>query len=203
MEEKMEVRRRMKQLRQQLTQGEREAVGAAVGEQLFSMREFTECQIFFTYLSYGQEIPTHVLTKEAILRGKLVAAPKVTGEGGLTFYQIHAPSDCVPGAFGILEPEGGRELTPDMGRSLLLLPGLAFTKAGGRLGYGGGYYDRYLAAHPQAFLAAPAYPFSVVGSLPEEAHDIRADALVLPGEVFYVQTRECACSRNDKMKQYD
>lgn len=187
MEEKAEIRRRMKQLRQQLTKQEREEIGTSVMKQLFLMREFTECQIFFTYLSHGQEIPTHALTKEAISQGKLVAVPKVTGEGTMTFYQIHAPSDCTPGAFGILEPEGGRELTPDMGKSLLLLPGLAFTKTGKRLGYGGGYYDRYLAAYPQAFSAAPAYPFSVLEDLPAEAHDIRANALVLPNEIFYMK----------------
>lgn len=186
MEEKEALRRKMKQLRQRLTQEERENISTAVEKQLFSMREFIECQIFFTYLSYGKEIPTHALTEEAIRLGKLVAAPKVTGEGRLTFYQIHALSDCVPGAYGILEPKSGRELAPDMGKSLLLLPGLAFTKAGGRLGYGGGYYDRYLAAYPQVFSAACAYPFSVVDDLPEQAHDIRADALVLPGEIFYI-----------------
>ncbi len=186
-QDKAAVRERMKRLRRTMTAQEQEHYSVAVQKQLFSMREFKECTVFFTYLSYGKELLTHTLTERALKAGKIVAAPKVVAEGAMVFYRIGSLSDCEPGAFGILEPRGSSELLPEEGKSLLLLPGLAFTRAGGRLGYGGGYYDRYLAAHPQAFLAAPAYPFSVVKALPGEAHDIRADALVLPGEVVYIK----------------
>ena len=185
-QEKAALRQKMKQLRRALPQKEREEISAAVGKRIFLMEEFVNCRIFFTYLSYGKELLTHGLTRQAVAAGKLVAAPRVTGDGVISFYQMESFSDCAPGAFGILEPQGNRELTPDMGESFLLLPGLAFTKWGGRLGYGGGYYDRYVSAHPQAFLAAPAYPFSVLEDLPVEEHDIRADAVVLPEETIYV-----------------
>ena len=185
-QEKDTLRNEMKRLRRALAQTEQEAISAAVKEQIFSMPEFAKCQIFFTYLSYGKELCTHELPTQAIKAGKLVAAPKVTGDGRMVFYQVESLLDCAPGAFGILEPQGGRQLTPKMGDSFLLLPGLAFTRTGKRLGYGGGYYDRYAGAHPQAFLAAPSYPFAVLEDLPGEAHDIRADALVLAQEIVYV-----------------
>ena len=89
---------------------------------------------------------------------KTVAAPKVTGSGQMEFYQVETLLSLSAGAFGILEPKPDRVLTTDMGKTFLLLPGLAFTRSGERLGYGGGYYDRYLSVHKEAFLAAPAYP---------------------------------------------
>lgn len=103
----------------------------------------------------------------------------------MEFYQVETLLSLSAGAFGILEPKPDRVLTPDMGKTFLLLPGLAFTRSGERLGYGGGYYDRYLSVHKEAFLAAPAYPFSVLESLPVQAHDVMAHALILPGGVVY------------------
>ena len=97
----------------------------------------------------------------------------------------------MPGAYGILEPEGGTVLCPRegisiglSGRDVMLLPGLAFTEKGERLGYGGGYYDRYLKRYPGVFKAAPAYEFSVLSELPVEEHDERADVLLLPDRII-------------------
>lgn len=189
MEYKDAIRRRMKALRRTLTGEEREKIGQAVEGQLFQMPEFIKCRIFFTYLSYRTEIPTHALNEAVIAAGKTLAAPKVTGDGQIVFYSVDSMQSCVPGAFGIPEPSGGRVLTPEMADSFMLLPGLAFTLTGKRLGYGGGYYDRYLEAHPKVFRAAPAYPFSVLESIPAQEHDMRADAIILPEGVVYTNPK--------------
>lgn len=185
MDDKNTIRKQMKALQRALSDKERRLTGQAVEKQLFLMPEFQKCCIFFTYLSYRTEIPTHELINSAIAAGKTVAAPKVTGDGTMVFYQIDSLQSCVPGAFGIPEPQGGRVLTPEMADSFLLLPGLAFTRTGKRLGYGGGYYDRYLNAYSEAFRAAPAYPFSVLEDIPTAEHDMRADAVILPTGVIY------------------
>ena len=83
------------------------------------------------------------------------------------FYEITALSDCVPGAFGILEPAGeekDRITTP----GFMLVPGLAFDKNGNRLGYGGGFYDKYLASHEEIITAALGYDFQIVEKVPSQ-----------------------------------
>lgn len=187
MEEKDLIRARIKEQRRALGQQERKNIAESIGREILCMKEFRECRLFFTYISYGTEIETMGITRAALDAGKIVAAPKVVGEGKMEFYLLDSIDSLSPGAFGILEPQGKRVLTPRTGETFLLLPGLAFTRRGDRLGYGGGYYDRYLAAHQGIFLAAPAHPFSVMDYLPVQAHDIRAHALVLPGEVIYTK----------------
>ena len=93
------------------------------------------------------------------------------------FYEITALSDCVPGAFGILEPAGeekDRITTP----GFMLVPGLAFDKNGNRLGYGGGFYDKYLASHEEIITAALGYDFQIVEKVPSEPHDKKMDYLI-------------------------
>ena len=183
--EKDAVRKLMKERRNALSAREREEAAKSIERELLCMKEFADCELFFTYLSCGAEISTKDIVLAALRVGKTVAAPKVTGSGQMEFYQVETLLSLSAGAFGILEPKPDRVLTPDMGKTLLLLPGLAFTRSGERLGYGGGYYDRYLSVHKEAFLAAPAYPFSVLESLPVQAHDVMAHALILPGGVVY------------------
>ena len=117
-----------------------------------------------------------VLGGTAYASGKHVAVPKVQGEI-MHFYEITALSDCVPGAFGILEPAGeekDRIATP----GFMLVPGLAFDKNGNRLGYGGGFYDKYLASHEEIITAALGYDFQIVEKVPSESHDRRMDYLI-------------------------
>ncbi len=185
--EKDRIRARIKEQRRALGQREREKMAESIKGEILRMKEFRECHLFFTYISHDMEIPTMGIMRAAFDDGKVVAAPKVVGKGKMEFYLLESVDSLSPGAFGILEPQGGRVLTPKMGQTFLLLPGLAFTRRGDRLGYGGGYYDRYLEAYQESFLAAPAYPFSVLDHLPIQAHDIRAHVLVLPGEVIYTK----------------
>jgi 5-formyltetrahydrofolate cyclo-ligase len=185
--EKDRIRARIKEQRHALGQQERKNIAESIKREILCMKEFRECRLFFTYISHDMEIPTMGIMRAAFDSGKIVAAPKVVGEGKMEFYALESIDFLSPGAFGILEPQGKRVLTPKTGQTFLLLPGLAFTRRGDRLGYGGGYYDRYLEAHQGIFLAAPAYPFSVIDYLPVQVHDIRAHALVLPGEVIYTK----------------
>ncbi len=106
------------------------------------------------------------------------------------FYEITALSDCVPGAFGILEPAGeekDRITTP----GFMLVPGLAFDKNGNRLGYGGGFYDKYLASHEEIITAALGYDFQIVEKVPSESHDRRMDYLIYLGKTDALEERKC------------
>ena len=100
--------------------------------------------------------------------------PVCREKGQMDAVRLYAREDLAPGAFGILEPRG--EVVPPEEIDLVLCPGLAFDRRGGRLGYGGGYYDRYLGK-VHAFLLGICYTDCIVGAVPTGAHDVFMDAL--------------------------
>lgn len=185
MEEKDTIRKQMKQCRRALSEEECREAGRKTAENLLQLPELRECRTVFAYLSRGGEVPTLELAVKLLETGRRVAVPKVTGDGRMEFFEIHSLAECSAGAYGILEPETEVILYPEAGaHPVILLPGLAFTARGERLGYGGGYYDRYLKRYPEVFRAALAYEFSLLPELPSEEHDERADILILPERVI-------------------
>lgn len=169
---KKELRAAMRQARMQADPKEAELCVRLLAE----LPEFQRAERIFCYASYGTELPTSPIAA----LGKPMAYPKVLDREHMAFYLTDA---LAPGFRGIPEPQGGEEVIPTA-RDLMLLPGLAFSLAGDRLGYGGGYYDRYLAALPQKpLLCGLCYDLQVVDALPREPHDIRLDLLVTPHEI--------------------
>ena len=88
-----------------------------------------------------------------------------------------------PGRFGILEPSAEAPV-PSGGWNIIIVPGVAFDRNGGRLGRGRGYYDRFLAQHREVFRAGVCFDEQVIASVPCESHDLRMDALVTPSEIL-------------------
>ena len=137
---------------------------------------FRAARSLYAYLSYNQEVRTLPLIRQAQALGKRVAVPKVYGETDMRFLWLDDPSRIAPGAFGIPEPvDDGPEA--DDPAALVLMPGLAFDPQGHRLGYGGGFYDRFLAAEPHPTIAL-CYAFQLLPQLETEAHDIPVDAVL-------------------------
>ncbi len=94
----------------------------------------------------------------------------------MSFYLVESEKELVRGAFGILEPTGESERAPgDDG--LVIIPGIAFDKHYNRIGYGKGYYDRYLSAHPNLFKLALAFDIQLVDKIPAEECDCRMDMI--------------------------
>ncbi|MEM7694766.1 MAG: 5-formyltetrahydrofolate cyclo-ligase [Pseudomonadota bacterium] len=121
----------------------------------------------------------------ALSRGETVALP-VT-EGPIMEFRAWRPGEpLTEGAFGILEPTG-----PMVRPDVLLVPLLAFTRGGARLGYGAGHYDRYLSAHGGVPIGV-AYAAQEVPSLPVEAHDVPLEAVATEAE--FIQCKEGACA---------
>jgi len=117
--------------------------------------------------------------------GKRFCFPRVSGDA-LEFHQCDSKSDLVPGRWGLLEPDATRR--PVIGPAeidLLLIPGLAFTRTGGRLGRGGGFYDRFLeSTRPRAVKIGVCFHAQIVPTLPLEMHDHEVDAVVSEAEVI-------------------
>lgn len=150
-------------------------------EQLKSLPEFQNNTWIYCYLAIGSEVDTISLISQLKKMGKKVAAPKVE-EDEIAFYEIESIRECRPGAYGILEPASYKAPAEEPG--LLLIPGLAFDKNGNRLGYGGGFYDKYLKAHPTFSCAALAFELQIIDAVPCEEHDTSVDYIVTPERII-------------------
>ncbi|MCD8020244.1 MAG: 5-formyltetrahydrofolate cyclo-ligase [Clostridiales bacterium] len=150
-------------------------------DQLKGLLEFQKAEWIYSYMAIGSEVDTILMISEFIRMGKQVAVPKVEKDV-IVFYEIQSIKDCKPGLFGILEPVSYKAPAEDPG--LILLPGLAFDKAGNRLGYGGGYYDKYLKAHPDFSSVALAFELQLLDDVPCEKHDKQVEYIVTPDRII-------------------
>lgn len=187
---KQELRRRISQLRSALTPEEkaeldrrlRERVEELLAEELLAAGGWLARTGIYAYVSHGGEPDTRGLLERFWELGIPVAVPRVEG-ADMTFCQVSSFADLEAGYRGILEP---RKACPAAAwpKAPVLVPGAAFTRNGGRLGWGGGYYDRFLAREPQRLRIALAYGSQVMERLPLEAHDLPVDVLVTEEETL-------------------
>ena len=135
-----------------------------------------------TFVGGAEEIDTKALLLKLIESKGCAFVPRVVDpDGGLALHRVnHFPHGFSPGAFGILEPDP--EVYPETvvpeRLGAIFVPGVVFDRAGRRLGYGKGYYDRMLGGADAAFKVGLGFELQVVDALPEESHDVRLDALI-------------------------
>lgn len=180
---KEEARKQMRRLRRDMTDPDRSRQNESIRRQILADPVWSEVTWFYPFVSYGTEVDTTMLIREVLAhpvqgRNINVAVPRVNGKD-MDFYQIHSMEDLCPGYQGILEPVP-HCLRVEAREGLMLLPGLAFDRKGHRVGYGGGYYDRYLAKYRtgKLHLYAVAYDFQIVEDIEGEAHDIAPDRII-------------------------
>ena len=104
---------------------------------------YRKAERLLCYSATPREVETASLIDGALAEGKQVALPRCLDEGDMAFFEIHSRAELVKGQFGLLEPRAGQSAVSAADYELCILPGLAFDRTGRRLGYGGGYYDRY------------------------------------------------------------
>lgn len=132
------------------------------------------------YYPTGSEVPTQGIMQEAISRGLLVHLPRVVGED-LEFRKIDGFASLEPGSFDIMEPKDG---CPEAGgMEVLVIPAVGASADRYRLGYGRGFYDRYLAGNPAVKIAL-CFQRQVVRRIPHEEHDVRMDYVVTEDGVY-------------------
>ena len=128
------------------------------------------------YCPVNNEVDTGMLFSLARKLGKQVFYPRVDGVA-LGFHEVSRHQDLVPGSFGVLEPVSGGD-THRAGFDLTVVPGVAFDLRGHRLGYGKGYYDRWLSVNRSGILVGLAFDLQIVDALPAEEHDQQLDYIV-------------------------
>ncbi len=170
-------------IRSGLSENEVEKKSEIIIRSLFLLDEFKNAHKVMFYVDTGKEVRTRQAIKMALNMGKRVAVPKVI-DCDMIAVEIDSLSRLKPGKFGIYEPMQNHEM-PAKEIDLVVVPGVAFDNMGFRLGYGGGYYDRFLSGlRPNATKAAVAYEIQLVDKLPAEDHDIRVDIIVTEKAVY-------------------
>ena len=150
-----------------------------IAQRLMSEETVKNADIVLIYASFGSEINTWDITENLLKLHIIPAYPVCGGKSEMTFHIISSVSELSRnGKYGISEPDSSLPIPSLTEKSICILPGLAFTENGGRLGYGGGYYDRFLAAHKGLRKIALSYEELIVPELPIMPHDIRTDIIV-------------------------
>lgn len=152
------------------------ALSAALADKFFETQQYKDAFTIYGYLPYNQEVRTVPILQRAIQDGKTVAVPKVIDDR-MIFVVMDDLSKVEKGYAGIPEPiENGPEANDP--KALVLMPGLAFDPQGHRVGYGGGFYDRFLEKEPDHPTVALCYAFQIFPELETQEHDIPVDLVL-------------------------
>lgn len=176
---KGKLRERTKRMRRNLDPQQKAQMDREITKRIQSLYQYREADTLLCYVSTPIEVNTHQLIEEALARGKRVAVPRcVAGTREMEFYLIHSFEDLERRTFGVLEPKvpGCTKLT-DFSRSLCIVPALMYDLCGYRLGYGGGYYDRFLANYKGCKVGI-TYRKNILRFLHYGRYDVPVDILV-------------------------
>lgn len=188
METKAEIRKRILEVRKSLTINEVEVKSEAILQNVLKTPEYIEADNILLYADYNNEVMTRGIFEDALMRNKRVYFPKCDSlTNTMVFYRTLSATQLEKGFMGIPEP---REDIQQRYRfcadedTLVILPGVAFDTSGFRLGYGKGFYDKFLSSKRQLSTMALAFACQLIEELPSEAHDIKMDKIVTE-EIIY------------------
>lgn len=175
---KQELRRHMKQLRMDLNPEEREAFAQSAAESLFAHPMWKKAESVALYSPIRGELDPVFVWKQALKEGKRLLYPRCEGMS-MSFYPVEDPTAMPIGSYGIPEPDSGAPVT-DFSRTLVLVPSLAVDEKLYRVGWGGGYYDRFLATHHVLCKLGFVYSFQRTGDICPQSWDASLDGVITP-----------------------
>lgn len=174
--DKKTLRAQIRRRKQAMTPAQIAAASRRLGALLVASPLYRQAKTIYGYLPYNQEVRTVPMLEQALRDGKQVAVPKVYGDR-MRFLLMEDFSQVAPGYAGIPEPIADGPVAQDP-TALVLMPGLAFDREGHRIGYGGGFYDRFLAEEPNHPTLALCYGFQLLDHVQTEAFDIPVDCVL-------------------------
>lgn len=183
-EEKRMIRREILLKRSEIPLEQRKLADMVIADRIIGHQWFYRAEILLGFVNYDSEISTKEILEEALLKGKKLFLPKIEKDT-MVFYRIQSMDDLAEGYKGIPEPKGDTEafdyeLYKDY-RMLMLMPGVAFDIYGNRMGYGKGFYDRFLADKEllQTYSIGIGYKCQQVDRLPVDEYDIKPYQVIL------------------------
>ena len=189
-EKKKLLRKQMLSKRKKLSSCFVEKASADITQKLFHLEELKRAKTIFAYISFNNEISTYNLIGRLLAQKKTVVVPKMTPEGVMSAVKISSAAQFLKSANGFLYPVNGKIFFGKI--DVAIVPGMAFSPRGNRLGRGGGHYDRYSAKNPRTFLIGVGYEWQILRKIPEDIWDQRMHLVVTESRV-----RRCRLSTNN------
>lgn len=181
MERKQDIRRRILAVRDAISQKDWEDKSICIQKKVLEHPLFSQAEELYCYMDYHREAGTKYLIRQAWKLGKKVAVPKVSDDE-MTFYYLSDFSELREGYCGIYEPHSTK--VADGGTGLLIMPGVAFDRKRNRIGYGKGFYDRYLKKHQKLSTIGLAFECQIVPEIPAEAFDYRPNIVITEENIY-------------------
>ena len=181
MESKKDIRRISLNKRNALSEELWRSYTASITETVISHPFFQEASVIYSYVDYRNEVGTRAMIEAAWKSGKNVAVPKVEGDE-MSFYYISHWDDLEEGYKGILEPTDTTIALDDSG--LIIMPGAAFDKNRNRIGYGKGFYDKFLQKHSGFHTIALGFSCQIVDYIPTDNYDMKPQVLITEENIY-------------------
>ena len=173
---KKSLRKQVLQELKSLSKEEKQSINDWLTDQFFQHPFYKEAKTVATYLSFPHEFQTARLIEQAQKDRKTILIPKTYPHGKMDFV-LYEPEKLERNSFGLLEPQGDFTILEPSQIDLIHVPGLAFNPSRYRVGYGGGYYDRYLEHFPGPTIST-IYPCQIQNFLPER-YDIPVEEVLI------------------------
>lgn len=181
MESKKDIRKRVLEKRNLISDKEWEEKSHNIFERVVTHPFFLKSNAIYCYVDYRREVGTRKIIERAWKSGKKVAVPKVHGDE-MEFYYIHSFEDLQDGFKGI--PEPSQKYPANDENALVIMPGAAFDTKCNRIGYGKGFYDKYLHAHQKYKTIAIAFELQIVEAIPADIYDICPNIIITEEKTY-------------------
>ena len=168
---KKEIRKELLYLRDNLE--DRYNKSMIIKNKILDLDIYKKSNVVALYYSMKSEVDTKELIKESLVLGKKVLLPRIINKNKMIFIEVNENTKYEKNTFGVMEPIGVENNNID----LMICPGVAFDNSNNRLGYGRGYYDKYLSKH-DIFKVGICYKEQLVEKLDVEEHDIKMDFVI-------------------------
>lgn len=184
-ETKNGLRRQYGAVRGEISPQDRQRYDRKITRTVMALMSYKAAECILCYASMGSEIDTRALMEEALRQEKRLALPVTRRDKTITFHYVTDLGALAPGRYSIPEPDGAGEMFDGRERSVCIVPGIAFDREGYRLGYGGGYYDRFLHGYGGIKIGV-CYHALLVRHLPRGQYDISVDMIVTEKGVYNI-----------------
>lgn len=183
---KKDIRKHILERRDKIELGTRSEWDESIFSKLITSEFYKNSKVLFSFVSFGSEVDTHQIINQALKDSKTICVPRIESkEKGMEIFKINSLDELKTGYFGILEPMKSCPAIDPESIDLILMPGVAFDKQGGRVGYGRGFYDNFLRKmNKKVDKIALSYDFQLLDKVPMDEFDVRIDGIITEKQLY-------------------
>lgn len=181
---KDDIRKIIINKRNKLTESDIKSKSASITDKLKTLLEYNNSKVVLCYASINSEVQTLEIIQDCLLNNRTIALPKVKNDGQMDFHVIKSLNDLSPGYEGILEPKDNLLDISLIKDAMMLVPGTVFSKNCYRMGYGKGYYDRFIEKYKPRMKIGLAYEMQIIDDIDINEHDQKLDMVITEENIY-------------------